>query len=1304
MHSVKIVASVVVLMIALPLYSQTGTSTIRGSITDPNGRLVAGAKVTITNVGTNGNRTTTSTETGTYVFDLITPAEYRLAVEAKGFKTNVVAHVQALIGKPTEANVQLQVGAATETVEVKAAAQEVLINTQDATLGNNFIAEQITGLPLEARSVVDLLSLQPGSTREGYVTGARADQSNVTLDGVDINNAQTGNAEIPRTTNSLTVGGLDNDRGDITTGPVLRLNSEAVEEFRVTTANGNANQGRSSGSQINIVTKSGSNAWHGAASEFYRSRGFTANDWFNNHANPQVARKPLQRNTFEGAIGGPLLKNKAFFFYDFAGRRDASSESVSRLVPKASLGAGTINYQYCLATDPSCSNPQPAFLPLADTQQVYSIAGINPLAMAALADAAAKFPNNDSTTGDQINVGGFRFNAPTPTRLNSHTVKLDFNPTTNQTAFVRLQVQQDHQTLPQWLPGATSPLVWSHSWGLAAGHTWTIGSKWVNNFRYGLTRQAFTTGGDSTGNDTEFRFVYQNTGQVHTLQRVTPVHNFTDDVSWVHGNHTVQFGGNVRVISNRRISFANAFDFAEMNPSFYASGAGAGVSNAFQAYLDEHGLPGAGTDPNHACSSGPVATCREIRDAATAIIGRFTQMQAEFTFAKDGTLQPIGTPSVRDFATQAYDEYIQDSWKIRPNLTLTLGLRYSLERPVYETHGFEVQPTVPLGQYFAERVAAGKIGENFVDPISLDLSGSANGRKPMYNWDKNNLQPRIAFAWSPDGGKTSVRGGYAMTNDYFGNALAVDFDLNTSIGFVENFLNHANTFDINNVSKPLGPLFTGFGQDVRPIIGTAGGIVPTSLQLPAQLSSLDGVNTFGERIEQSLDSNLHSPTQHVWNFTIERQLPKGAVFSLSYIGRKGRGLLARRDVTAFNNLRDPKTGVDWYTAGTALEKLRSKGVDISQIPAMLPAKINQYFDNMFPAHLAQLLNDYEGLPADPTQTLGGFDPNWTNAQTFLGYQTSNVGFFLGNDYTDVQAEIDLALAANGLPLRFMQPQFGALSTWATIGNSNYHALAVSLRERTHGLTMDFNYTWAHSLDDASGLQSEGSYGNNSGSNGAFILNGLRQRDNYASSDFDVKHSINADVVWQLPFGKGHAFVGNAGRAVDAILGGWQLSSIFRWNSGLPTGASPIDESQWATNWEVQSNATPTKALQTCPNKPANAAPKLFGSCNVDQVYQSFRNAYPGETGPRNIFRFPGYIDIDLGLGKTFKMPWNESHQLQIRWDVFNVTNTQSLTGIADFSVAQDPGLNQLSAPPDWSNFTQIQGQPRVMQIGARYTF
>jgi hypothetical protein len=1279
---------------------QTGTSSIGGTVTDQQGKAVI-AKVTLTNVATNATRSVESSNTGAYLFDLITPGDYRLAVEAKGFNKTVMESVRALIGKATESNVQLSVGAMNQIVEVTASAQDSVINTQDASIGNVFVSTQITQLPLEGRNLVDLLSLQPGATREGYVTGSRADQSNVTLDGVDINNAQTGNAEIPRTSNTLMIGSLDTDRGNITTGPVLRLNSEAIEEFRVTTANGNANQGRSSGAQVNLVSKSGSNGLHGAAFEFYRGTPFEANDWFSNSSG--VPRTPLVRNTFGGALGGPILKDKLFFFYSYEGRRDATAKSVVQVVPLPNLGQGIINYSYC--ADSACTTPQAASLNLAQNQQAFSDSGINQAALDALAAAAAKYPANDTTQGDGLNTGGFRFNAPTPIALNSHLARLDYTLNSRQSLFLRLNVIHDLQTLPEYLPGAISPQVWNHPRGLAAGHTWAIGQNWVNNFRYGYTRQAFTQGGDSNGNDVSFRFVFQPNGQQHSLNRVTPVHNFTDDISWIHGNHTLQFGANVRLISNSRVSFANAFDIATTNPSFYL-GAGDHISNSFQAYLDANGLPG---DTNAGQSLNSIA---EVQNAATAIIGRYSEYTADFTFNKDGSLLNPGLPSKRDFATQAYDEYIQDAWRIRPHLTLTLGLRYSLERPVYETQGFEVQPTVPLGTYFKERLAAAAQGNNFVDPIVVNRSGPVNGGKPMYNWDKNNFQPRVAVAWSPnyssgllhsifgDGGKSVLRGGFAITNDYYGQALAVDWDLNNTLGFTSNYTTPANTYD--TVAGNLAPLFTGFNQDVHSLPKV---VVPGQLTFP-----LSQPVDEGERIEQSVDSNLHAPAEYVWNLTYERQMRAGTTLSVSYIGRMARSLLARRDITVFNDVKDPKSGMDWYTAGTILEKQRQKGVDTSQI-ATLP-----FFENLFPAGLGSIMNSFLGTDpvcsaSDPAP---GFDPAWSNTQVFYAMQSrtpANPCFvFSGNDWTDTQALVDQALFSSGAgPTRFMQPQYGALSAWSTIGNSNYHGMTVSVRQRLNSVTMDFNYTFSHSLDDASGLQSESGFGNNGGGNGAFILNPIRQRSNYASSEFDVRHIVTADAVWRLPFGRGREFLSNSSRLVDAVLGGWQLSGIYRWSTGLPT-VSPFDDARWATNWDNQAAVTPTAPIHTCPTRSTDGQPKLFGgsACNIKAIYQSFRNAYPGEIGPRNYIRLPGYMNVDLGLAKTWNMPWSEKHELQLRWDVFNVANLQRFgavdTSRTGFGIARDPALRGLNPPTNWSNFTQIQGQFRVMQIGARYSF
>jgi hypothetical protein len=309
-------------------------------------------------------------------------------------------------------------------------------------------------------------------------------------------------------------------------------------------------------------------------------------------------------------------------------------------------------------------------------------------------------------------------------------------------------------------------------------------------------------------------------------------------------------------------------------------------------------------------------------------------------------------------------------------------------------------------------------------------------------------------------------------------------------------------------------------------------------------------------------------------------------------------------------------------------------------------------------------------------------------------------FFAGNDWTDTQALVDQVMDSIGAPTRFMQAQYGALSAWSTIGNSFYNALTVSLRQRVKSLNLDVNYTFSHSLDDASGLQTAGGFGS------AFIVNPIRQSSWYGSSDFDIRHQINASAVWEMPFGKGRAFLNDDNRLVDAVVGGWQLSTIYRWNTGLPVSAMPYDDARWATNWNVQANVTPTTAISTCPDR--SNTPKLFGGCNLKTIYQSFRNAFPGETGPRNYLREPGYMNADAGLSKTFDMPWNEQQKLQLRWDVFNVANYQPFGAIdtsrSGFGVARDPLRRNLTPPSNWANFTAIQGQPRQMQIALRYSF
>jgi Carboxypeptidase regulatory-like domain len=1262
------------------------TSSVNGSVVDPQGNVVAGATVTLTNDQKNFTRTQTTTDLGSFAFTLIPPGQYQIEAEARGFKKALVTNVSALVAKPTSLTIQLEIGNVQETVTISSGAGEVLINKQDATLGNNFVSKQIAQLPLEARSPLALVTLQPGVTREGYVAGARADQSNLTLDGVDINDAQTnaivgteGPTQIPSGGAQLTAA---------QNHPVIRLNAEAIEEFRVTTTNANANQGRSSGAQISLVTKSGSNDWHGALFWAHRNTVTTANDFFNNRSG--IDRPVLIRNTFGGAVGGPIIKDKFFFFYSYEERRDASQTPVptARVVPLASLGRGEVRY---VNTSKTITTLTPA-----QVTSIFPAVGLNPLAIAALAEAARKYPSNDSSTGDGVNTGGFRFNAPTPVKLHSHAGRFDYNLTEKQLVFLRANVIYDLTGGVPQFPDTPAPNLWEHPWGFVAGHTWTISNRFVNNFRYGLTREAYSQQGDSGENATRFRFVFSPVldPSVRTTNRTTPVHNITDDFSWVSGNHTMQFGENVRLISNKRQSFANAFDNAITNPSFYFAG-GNSMSDAVNTFGTT--VLNAPLDPGFTDS---------VQAAVTAVVGRFSQYSALFTFDHDGSILPPGSPSDRDWRTREYDVYGQDVWKIRPNLTLTYGLRYSISDPVWEANGFETATDIPLSDFFEKRLAGAAAGTPFNDPISIDLSGKGNNKPPLYNRDKNNFQPRVAVAWSPNfksgflgkvfgtNGQSVIRGGFGITNDYYGQQLAVSFDLNNALGFSSSQNINANTYSIPDVfggggSKPLAPLFTGFGQAVRPLPNIS---VPGNLTFPQTAGF-----SIARPIQSSLDQRIVAPINYSWNATFERELPHGLVLQASYIGRAARNLIASRDVMALNNLVDPKSGMDWYTAAGMLEQLRVAGVSVSDL-AQIP-----YFQNVFPADLATRINDnYFGDEVlDPTL-------NQTQAVFMMGSRS-----IFGNDWTDTQDALDQAVNGGVSTSHnlFFQPQYGALSTFSSIAKSNYHAGTLSIRERLGtNLTMDFNYTLSHSLDDASGLSTAGAFG------GAFIVNPIRQRDSYANSDFDIRHIININAVWGLPFGRGRAFFGDANKWVNGFIGGWQLSGIYRWNSGLPVGfygdSGPFDNSRWATNWNVQSNVIRIRPVDTCPDRgsapsdvnPAGS-PKLFG-CNTQAAYDSFRNARPGETGDRNVFRVPGYVDLDIGLGKSFSMPWSERQKLQIRVETFNITNTQRLgqysTGRSGFGVNLKPSTAK--PPTVWSNFTAIQGSPRVMQFGFRYEF
>jgi hypothetical protein len=1262
------------LLVATSSYAQSGGSTVRGTVRDPNGGVVSGANVTLTNPERNFTRTQTTNEDGAYVFTAIPPGTYKLEVSAQGFKTASASGIEALVDTPIVRDVPLEVGAVSETVDVTSAAESA-INTADASIGNSFERKRITELPLNANNVVGLLSLQPGVTRGGSVNGGRADQSNITLDGVDVNEQQDGLDVIT----------------DEAFASVLRVTRDSLQEFRVTTTNPNAEQGRSSGAQISLVTRSGSNQWHGSLFETHRNTITTANDFFNNAAG--VERPQLLRNIFGGSVAGPIKNNRAFFFFTYEGFREATATSVVREVPLPTLGQGIVRYRTESGdSDPGCPAGTPAgvnCLTPAEINATYASVGanpgINPDALAFLAAAAARYPANDTTTGDGLNTSGFRFNARTPTKLNTYIARFDFNLTDRQTLFVRGNYQNDLVTRAvyfspdcsvtgdniQCLPDSPPLTTWNHPKGIAFGHIWTVSNSVVNRFSYGLTRASFTQAGDSNENRVNFRFIFSPSGFHRTLERTTPVHNFVDDVSWIKGNHTFGFGGNIRLIRNNRISQGASFDEAIINPSFY-NASGAVITDGFSDFESEN----------------------DLRDALTSVIGRYSQYSANLVYDAGGQLQQVGTPTDRSFATEEYEGYFQDSWRVRPNLTVNYGVRWTTSTPVYERNGLQVVPNVNLTDYFNERVASSFNGTPFTDPITFILGGKANNGPGYYKQDWNNWAPSVSVAWTPDfgdntfgkifgrEGKSVIRGGFRMSYDRIGSALAVNFDLNNLAGFTSARNINANTFDV--IPGELGPLFNGLNPNIRVLdFPGASGPIPTTLQFPLTVASDED-----QRIESSLDQGITTPYNYNFNLSYARELGKGLTFEASYVGRFAHKLLATRDIMQLNNIRDPQSGMTYYQAINQLVDFRYANREITSIGDI------PFFNNLFP-----FMPEWWGdTSLTPTQA----------AYAFIAPEALGGGDLI--DYTFLQLLWDdrpdcTTCPFGGGPARFnnmfYQPQFGALSAFSTLAHSSYNSLQISLRQRLRDdITFDFNYTYGHSLDSVSGLQASSSYGT------AFIVNALDPDQNYASSDFDARHIINANWVVGLPIGRGKRFFNSASGFVNQIVGGWQTTGIFRWNSGLPI-QTPFDCCVWATNWNVQSNGVRVNPVKSSPTKVGS--PNIFS--DPEAVYRSFRPARPGEDGDRNVLRAPGYISLDMGLYKSFKMPW-EGHELQFRWEVFNVTNTQRFDGltISDLSLGTDPFLGSSSPNSDFGKFTSTQTPlnetkaGRVMQFALRYTF
>lgn len=1227
------------------------SSSLSGTVLDPQGNAVSGATITATNLATGAVRTTTSSKEGAYQISQLAPGTYRVRAEAQGFASVALEDVQAPVSTPVTLNIAFsKLGQVSETVTVQGG--ESTINTSDATVGNTFNERQIRQLPLEGRNIVSLLANQPGVTfigntdsqgnttdyRNGSVNGGKSDQANVTLDGIDVNDQQTG----------------------VAFNSVLRVTLDSVQEFRVTTTNPNSDQGRSSGAQVSLVTKSGSNAYHGTLYEFHRNTVTTANEWFNNAA--RVPRGKLIRNIFGGTFGGPIIKDRSVFFLNYEGRRDRREDSTVRIVPSADMRNGILKYNNNRG---SVTTLDAAGIRALDPAGI----GLNQAALALL----KQYPlPNDTTVGDGINTFGYRFKAPIKLDFNTYIARLDYNLTSNGHHIIsaRGNLQNDSDNgLPQFpgqIPNSTNL---NNSKGLAFGYTAQFTSNLTNIVRYGFTRQGLESAGTQNAPVVTFRNLATVVGVTSSAGRITPVHNITDDATWTKGAHSWGFGTNLRFIRNRRFSNATSFSGASANASW---------------------LLGTGRDLRPADIGGGAVA---FSDAMMMVLGIVSQGNAQYNFDKTGRVLAQGEAVRRIFGADEYEFYGQDSWRARNNLTVTLGLRYGLYSPPYETSGNQVAPNIRLGDWFNLRGVGMRQGipSNQAPDISYDLAGPANDKRGFYDWDRNNFAPRFAIAYSPKfenqflraifgENKSSIRAGFSLAYDRVGSAFAVTFDQGGSFGLSTRLVNPASSYNSRTA-----PRFTGFNS-------IPAGILPAApaVKFPSKFPGAGSAGSFA--ITNSIDDTLVTPYSMSFNLSIQRELAKDMSFEIAYIGRQGRKILTNADLAMPLDLFDPQSQDFYFSAVNKLIDLYQSNTPLASVPRI------PYWENLYPS-----------IAANPA-TMVAIMRSFYGITVPANVSATQVMYALYNqvyapDYTSALFDIDTHFGCGNIrdgdfpcskfgPYAFWDDQFSALSAWRSIGKSNYHSLQMVLRKRfSKGLQADFNYTLSKSFDLSSVVERNGSFS-------GFIVNSWAPGQRYSISDFDLTHQINSNWIYEFPFGKDRRFGKGINSVGDAFIGGWQLGGIFRWTSGLPVGVG--NGRFWPTNWNITGFATRTGAppnQQTTKNAPAAAAggtpgPNLFP--DPATAIKSYSNTRPGQTGERNGIRGDGFFTIDFNLGKTWKLPF-EGHTVQFRWEVFNATN----------SVRFDPQAVTLDLGSGRANFGKYNAtltQARVMQFALRYEF
>jgi hypothetical protein len=1294
MHKSGLVCCVVALMSCLlpSVSAQSTGGRIIGRVSDSTGAVVSGVTVTLVNDATGVSRDTKTNETGDYTFIEVKPATYHVAYTLQGFKKDVRTNVVLEVNQVLTLNATLQPGGTQEIVDVSSEAP--LVDTTSTQLGAVVNDRTISELPLNARDTYQFLQLQPGVMS---TTGS----GNQIVYGSDKAGSVSVNGGRGRANNFSVNGGDANDQ--FVNLPTVQPSPDSIAEFRVLTNTFDAEYGRNSGSVVNVITKSGTNALHGNLYEFFRNKALNANPYCFTAVDAIPCDKPqFNQNQFGGTLGGPIVKDRTFFFTSYEGRRirqgipsplvfvPTAAERPSASQPFADFSSespfpGTLSSAFPLQQRPGCSqailnqsgvalgdgvpystdqNGPGIFTDVTNNREnIIPLACLDPTAVDLLQYVPTPANGSDKLVSTPVE----------PERGDQLTLRIDHRLNNQQNLSFYYYFDDDHLISPfaQFqAAGANVPGFGSitnerfQQWNIS--HTWTISNTTVNEFRFNYNREAqrtfqhptFTTTVQNScptppswlqnafpglGTSVPFCFsdgtsantlgIHPNVGPQHEglpfiqvsggftignngegeLPQVGNSFQWSDNISKVVGKHSLKFGTDVR---RQRFDQTLYFD---VNGEFF---------------VDE-------TSTNS--TLGDTA----LSDYMLGLPGSYGQGSAN-------------TENVR--STGLY-LFAQDSWKIKPNLTLNYGLRWELNTPIADIskhvqtfrpgqqtkiYPCKLDPTIDasLVALYGSTDCSPTGPAGAVFPTGLLVPGDAGVPTGLTQTYYKAFAPRIGIAWSPGtSGKTSIRTGWGLFYNPIEQLVLEQFSAEPPFG--------GSTFPFNTLfNTPFmdqgGPAITYPNPFGLSQLGGVNGILNPTRGQPTDWAMFRPNTLFGQ-----FQPHMRSQYSAQYNFTIQHQLTNDMKLEVGYVGSQGHRLLATHDINYGN-------------AQTCL--------DINSI--LGDGSCGPYFSDSAFTIPAGSVTGPNGLhlPYGPN------GPTVIPANTTLANDVTLVGL---RRYSSPQCD---PMTGNGCPLDGI-PVFSSIFAQDTIANSAYNSLQASLDKRfAHGLQFTAAYTYSKSFDQSSSFEG--------------IINPIDPRISRSLSAFDARHRLVLSYYWELPLRK---YTGATGK----LLNGWALSGITTLQTGFPIRISTVadNELMYSFDFELPGEPAQLAPLRTLrpqsngnyffdPNSfTDNATDNSAPPCSAGAQFECYQPSLLGTLGntKRTLCCGPGISNTDFAILKT--IPITEAVHADFRAEFFNIFNHTQFFN-PDGNVSDGAQFGQVTQTRD----------PRLVQFALKLFF